>query len=141
MPCAYAVIGFGMALQDAQANVFVSTLPNMEQRLGFLHAIYGLGALVCPLAATAFASSGIQFSYFYALSLGLALLNVLVLLYGFRFRWRLEDTPGAAAVEEIELVTPDGQPGVAALAKPPKSKMQQTLRNSTVWIFCTIICF
>lgn len=37
-PVAYAVSGFGMAVQDAQANVYVATLPNAERKLSWLHA-------------------------------------------------------------------------------------------------------
>lgn len=38
MPVIYAFGGIGLALQDAQANVFVATLPNAETKLGYLHA-------------------------------------------------------------------------------------------------------
>lgn len=104
-PICYAILGFGMSLQDAQANTFVASLPHADHKLHLLHASYGLGAVVCPLAATAFASSGIKFSYFYSLSVGLALVNVGVLLWGFRFSYRMPQDEeggevGAEASEE-----------------------------------------
>lgn len=37
-PVIYAVGGFGMALQDAQANVYIAGQPNAEVKLGYLHA-------------------------------------------------------------------------------------------------------
>jgi fucose permease len=49
MVASYAVNGFGMALQDAQANTYVAGLPSAAQKLGVLHALYGVGALVRPL--------------------------------------------------------------------------------------------
>ncbi|GAA5992868.1 hypothetical protein JCM10908_001382 [Rhodotorula pacifica] len=86
-PVIFAFGGFGMALQDAQANVYIAGQPNAEVKLGYLHASYGLGAAVVPLAATGFASSGILFARFYAISCGLALLNTALLLYGFKFSY------------------------------------------------------
>ncbi|KAF8761902.1 tetracycline resistance protein [Rhizoctonia solani] len=42
MCIAYAVNGFGIALQDAQANGFVAELPNnASAKMGLLHAVYG----------------------------------------------------------------------------------------------------
>ncbi|SCV73590.1 BQ2448_7516 [Microbotryum intermedium] len=89
MPVCYVMLGFGMALQDAQANTYIATLPNVEFKMGLLHASYGFGALICPLAATAFASSGVRFSYFYSVSIGVASLNAAVLLYAFKFSYRI----------------------------------------------------
>lgn len=43
----------------------------------------GVGALLSPLAATALASSGVRFSYFFSISLGLALLNSISLFFAF----------------------------------------------------------
>ena len=37
-PVIYAIGGFGMALQDAQANVYIAGQPNAEVKLGYLHA-------------------------------------------------------------------------------------------------------
>lgn len=102
MPVCYAVVGFGMALQDAQANTYVAILPNADYKFGLLHASYGLGALVCPLAATAFASSGIQFSFFYSISLGLSLINVAILLNAFRFKYRIPMVESTAAATDAE---------------------------------------
>lgn len=174
MPCCYCIIGeladlqarrvylrsphalgFGMALQDASANVYVSILPNSEQvcssfaasqlpltplpqRFGVLHASYGLGAMVCPLAATAFASSGIRFSYFYIISISLALLNIAILLAAFKFDYRIDDEThvSAATADEIEMDV-KGEEAEAQIAQPKKQrgKLQQTLSSKLVWLF------
>jgi fucose permease len=55
-----------------QANTFVAHLPNMMKKMSILHAVYGVGALVCPLVATQFATLE-HWSYQYLTSLGLAL--------------------------------------------------------------------
>ena len=39
---AYAINGFGMSLQDAQANGLVASIQHKpEEKMGVLHAIYG----------------------------------------------------------------------------------------------------
>ncbi|GAA5996197.1 hypothetical protein JCM5350_003302 [Sporobolomyces pararoseus] len=92
-PIIYAVSGFGMAAQDSMANVYVATLPNADRKLGFLHASYGLGAALCPLAATAFASKFPKhFTKFWTISLAIALLNVAILLYAFKFNYVVDTT-------------------------------------------------
>lgn len=158
MPCCYGVIGFGMALQDAAANTFVATLPNAEQKFGYLHASYGVGALVCPLAATAFASSGNRFSYFYAISIGLALINVLTLIVAFRFNYRVEEHTELVSVAGFELTelgqdttmgTPvDSYAGLVKAApnnsdqvQPERtsSALKETLSNKYMWLFSLFI--
>ncbi|KAK4048968.1 hypothetical protein OIO90_005603 [Microbotryomycetes sp. JL221] len=106
MPICYAIVGFGMALQDAQANAYVAILPRADYKMGFLHAAYGVGALVCPLAATAFASSGLLFAHFYAISLAIASLNTAVLLYAFKFKYRI-DIVEPAPMTDIEASSGD----------------------------------
>ncbi|KAM0749956.1 MFS general substrate transporter [Meredithblackwellia eburnea MCA 4105] len=154
MPICYGIIGFGMALQDAAANVFVATLPNAEHRFGYLHASYGAGAMVCPLAATAFASAGIRFSYFYSISVGLATLSTLVLLWAFKFNYTvdydagtdktvengdiaLQEIQGAAQAESHSTfpISSTAQPGETK----KKSVLEETLSNWTVWIFSVFI--
>ncbi len=42
MLIAHAINGFGMSLQDAQANGLVASIQNKpEEKMGVLHAIYG----------------------------------------------------------------------------------------------------
>ncbi|KAI9316353.1 major facilitator superfamily domain-containing protein [Dichotomocladium elegans] len=48
----YIFVGLGVALIQSGANVFVGELPNATMMLNFLHASYGLGALVGPFAAS-----------------------------------------------------------------------------------------
>jgi len=129
-----------------------------RQKFGYLHASYGLGALVCPLAATAFASAGIRFSFFYSISIGLAFINVLTLLYAFRFSYRIADenlsAPPAqiAAAEEIEMervrsreeegeikTTTSVVEGPAMTRGKERGLLVQTLRNRLMWTFAMFI--
>ncbi|KAF8707591.1 tetracycline resistance protein, partial [Rhizoctonia solani] len=86
MCIAYAVNGFGIALQDAQANGFVAELPNnASAKMGLLHAVYGGGAFIAPLVATQFAQLQ-RWSFHYLTSLGVSLANAIVLLVVFKLR-------------------------------------------------------
>ncbi|KAL1745818.1 major facilitator superfamily domain-containing protein [Schizophyllum fasciatum] len=82
---AYAINGFGMAVQDAQANGYVASLTeHQETKMGALHAAYGFGALVAPLVSTQFAQMH-RWSFHYLASMGLALLNLITSAVIFRF--------------------------------------------------------
>ncbi|KAJ1311652.1 hypothetical protein OPQ81_010127 [Rhizoctonia solani] len=86
MCVAYAINGFGIALQDAQANGFVAELPNnASAKMGLLHAVYGAGAFIAPLIATQFAQLP-KWSFHYLTSLGVSLANAIVLLVVFKLR-------------------------------------------------------
>lgn len=118
--------------------------------MGYLHGVYGIGALVCPLAATGFVSAGRNFHHFYAISLALAFVNVVILLAGFKFKWRLEDAVTDEANddrrEEIEMgAVGAGQDAKAVNAEKGKANDQvifkRAMTTPTVWIFSAIIAF
>ncbi|KAG8999477.1 hypothetical protein FRB93_013216 [Tulasnella sp. JGI-2019a] len=79
-----AVNGFGIALQDAQANTFIASIPrHASTNMGILHAIYGLGAFTAPFIATQFAQMQ-RWSFHFLVSMAIAILNTGTLLYVFR---------------------------------------------------------
>ncbi|PPQ74073.1 hypothetical protein CVT24_012943 [Panaeolus cyanescens] len=83
---AYVLNGFGIAVQDAQANGFVAVLKRSpETKMGVLHAAYGLGAFAAPLAATQFAQLP-RWSFHFLVSLGVSILNTVLLVVVFRFQ-------------------------------------------------------
>ncbi|KAJ6489886.1 major facilitator superfamily domain-containing protein [Mycena sanguinolenta] len=82
----YAINGMGMAIQDGQANGYVAIMKRKpEKKMGILHAAYGAGALLAPLAATQFALLQ-RWSFHYLVSMGLALSNVALLILVFKLR-------------------------------------------------------
>lgn len=113
MCIAFVMSGFGISLQNAQANGFVGSIQtNASTNFGFLHASYGehcgirvitlkvggrvtdqciylyivgLGAFAAPLVATYFATVK-HWSFHYLISAGIALSNVGFLFLVFRFR-------------------------------------------------------
>lgn len=103
---AYVINGFGLSLQDAQANGYVSNYhTNTATLMGVMHGVYGtyivtdssdilltlpwwatgLGALCSPLVATQFARQK-HWSFHYLCSFGVGLINTVFLAVVFRFR-------------------------------------------------------
>ncbi|KAJ5587347.1 uncharacterized protein N7459_003112 [Penicillium hispanicum] len=73
--CFY-LLGLGIALSLALSNVYCANLGNGTTALGFMHGAYGLGGTVAPLFATAMASNGIRWSFFYSITLAVCLANI-----------------------------------------------------------------
>jgi fucose permease len=53
-----SLLGFGVAIVDAGLNSYVAALPNNSALLNYLHAFYGLGALLGPLLASNILAAG-----------------------------------------------------------------------------------
>jgi fucose permease len=84
---AFCINGFGLGLQDAQINGFITRLPNAGSRMSIAHAIYGLGALVSPLIATQFARSTFEhWNLHYVCSVAIMAANSATLGYVFRLK-------------------------------------------------------
>ncbi|PFH48033.1 hypothetical protein AMATHDRAFT_81964 [Amanita thiersii Skay4041] len=80
----FALAGFGVSFQIAHGCGFVAALKN-PTKMGFLHAAYGLGALVSPLISTQFAQLK-HWSYHYFISFALSLLNTTLLILIFKLQ-------------------------------------------------------
>ncbi|KAL5537106.1 hypothetical protein ACEPAF_929 [Sanghuangporus sanghuang] len=84
---AFFIDGWGLSIQDAQANGYVAGLTESSAtKMGMMHALYGLGAMFSPFAATEFAKMSQHWSYHFVASVGLATINTLILLLVFRGR-------------------------------------------------------
>ncbi|KAI0444222.1 putative MFS transporter [Xylaria telfairii] len=76
---AFALAGFGNGVTDAGWNAFIGNLDRANELLGFLHGLYGLGAVISPLIATSMITkAGLPWYAFYYLMIGLAGLEVVV---------------------------------------------------------------
>ncbi|RSL90940.1 hypothetical protein CEP51_000461 [Fusarium floridanum] len=69
--------GLGVAYLDAQVNTYVAHMRNSHRWLGVLHAAYGLGALLSPIAAALFATKTPYWHLFYLLMLFMTVCNIL----------------------------------------------------------------
>lgn len=80
----FFLLGLGMAVNLALNNVFCANLVNGTAALGALHGAYGIGGIIGPLVATALASHGVRWSYFYSINLAMSLINMVFSAWAFR---------------------------------------------------------
>ncbi|KAF8517398.1 MFS general substrate transporter [Hysterangium stoloniferum] len=121
----YIVNGFGIALQDAQANGFVAAQEGDGSKMNFLHAAYGFGAMSAPLIATQFAQLH-HWSFYYFTSLGLSIANVIFL--GTTFKLRTQDV----------ILAKNGYPAGEANTSQ-QSTMRQILSTKSVHLLAFFI--
>ncbi|HXL37903.1 MAG TPA: MFS transporter, partial [Ktedonobacteraceae bacterium] len=67
-------IGFGGAMLDAGLNSYIARLPDNTALLNYLHAFYGMGALLGPLVASSFLALGWVWNSVYFVWIGMAIL-------------------------------------------------------------------
>ena len=139
-PFALYVVAFffaaaGQALQDTHGNTYVSGVPQAHRWLGFIHAMYMLGCLIGPLAASAVAS-GSRWNLFYAFPLGLCFINVIVTTYAF---WN------TVALKRSSTGTPEDVPPAQSTQvsrnKRAVQELRQTIRVPSVWLLSLFFFF
>lgn len=115
LPALFAV-GFGVAIIDAGLNAYIAGLPRGTTLLNYLHAFYGVGALLGPLLATFMLTSVFGWNAtYYALALGV---GAALLGFVLRFERRL---PSALSTHE------EG-------ARAGKGLLRATLRSPLIWL-------
>ena len=121
LPALFAV-GCGVAILDAGLNAYIAGLPRGVSLLNYLHAFYGVGALLGPLLATAMLGSVFGWNAtYYALALGVA-----AALLGFMLRFERR-APATEHAEHAEHPAPSAGGGL----------LRATLRSPLVWL-CAI---
>ncbi|KAL2862056.1 major facilitator superfamily domain-containing protein [Aspergillus pseudodeflectus] len=110
---AFLLTGFGVTLQDAQANSFTVTVRNSHRWLGVLHAIYGAGTIIGPLVANAVATYTPRWQLFYLVNLVLGVLNVSCIAWTFRHGLF--------------------KPNVAGAKETAGRELRETLSHSAIW--------
>ncbi|ODV77850.1 major facilitator superfamily [Suhomyces tanzawaensis NRRL Y-17324] len=119
--------GVGTGIVIAQLNVFVSSFDNSSVALGYFHGIYGLGASVSPLVATAFVEAGIRWHYFYII-LAIAVSVCAVNAY-FAFAY------GEDQLKQFE------PPEAIVSAVEAKTLTKEALKNKATWINSLFVLF
>jgi fucose permease len=102
----YAVAGFGLAIQDAQFNTYVARLPDAATKLGIVHAIYGVGALMSPTLATLLMHAKVSPPHFYFTNLAWCIVTMSVLSMGFESGSSSSDARSLSTEEDDARVTP-----------------------------------
>ncbi|QRV85561.1 major facilitator superfamily transporter [Ceratobasidium sp. AG-Ba] len=101
MCLAYVINGFGMGLQDYQANGFVAALPyNTSAKMGLLHSGYGAGAFIAPMVSTRLLQY-YRWSFLYLAPLSMAAIDAVVLFTVFRFHTQ-EELLGPVQIDPSE---------------------------------------
>lgn len=74
----FMLAGFGNGLADAAWNAWIGNMANPNEVLGFLHAFYGVGAVLAPLIATTMVTRGDKLPWytFYYVMVGMAVLEL-----------------------------------------------------------------
>lgn len=111
---AYAIAGVATGLICARQNTYVPILPNPRFKLGMMHAIWGCGALICPLAATAFIQSGRPWRTFFYTSLALGCFNLAITVFSFQLKDEMEKvvmSEEGNVVPEVPAVLREQLPG------------------------------
>ncbi|KAG8857284.1 hypothetical protein FRB91_011510 [Serendipita sp. 411] len=150
----YALNGFGVSIQDAQANGLVASVhKHASEKMGLLHAIYGLGAFAAPLVATQFAQLE-RWSFHFLASLGIAVINTIFLVLTVKNQpleaaLRSIGSPPASDAHvpsSIELTDRTNAEDIAERSRPAtptaaaqKSPMAQILSNITVQVMALFI--
>ncbi|KAI4621915.1 hypothetical protein J4E80_004289 [Alternaria sp. BMP 0032] len=110
--------GFGNGIEDAAWNAWAGSLANANEVLGFVHGLYGLGALLSPLAAISLiVKCGWQWYQFYYIMLGGACIELATSLWAFR------SSSGQVYREKSVRTNAEGE-----------SRLKQALRSRFTWI-------
>lgn len=80
----FLLSGFGVGLIDAGLNAYIAGLPRSTALLNYLHAFYGVGALLGPLLATGVVVYALGWNNLYYLWFGASLLLMVSLWLSFR---------------------------------------------------------
>ncbi|KAH6615348.1 major facilitator superfamily domain-containing protein [Boeremia exigua] len=73
----FMLAGFGNGLADAAWNAWMGAMANPNEVLGFLHAFYGVGAVLAPLIATTMITRAhLPWFAFYYVMIGMAVLEL-----------------------------------------------------------------
>jgi fucose permease len=129
----FFIAALGIAYQDAHSNTFVATVPSAHRWLGFVHAMYALGALISPFVSTAIASSvQSRWHIFYVFLVGLGTVNLAAVLYAFRDTLRLHPSRDPQA---------DGSMAASERNKDATRNMVEACRLGVVWLLSLFFFF
>ena len=121
--CAGAVVGFGGGMIDAGLNSYIASLPNNGTLLNYLHAFYGVGALLGPLVASGLLAQGLGWQTTYMVWLAIALLILVSLWFAFKRR------------------EPQAHQGTQEAGRQGSNLLLATLRLRGVWLAAFFLLF
>ncbi|KAJ1556084.1 hypothetical protein HK405_007453 [Cladochytrium tenue] len=118
----YILAGLGSGLADGAWNAWIGGMAKANEVLGFLHAFYGLGAVIGPLVATSIASTGLPWYTFYYFMAALAAVELVCSLAAFwgadAAAFRASNAAGPADPPEPPAATANEAAPAVRRAKP-----------------------
>lgn len=67
------IMSYGVGILDAGLNTYIAGLPNNTGLLNYLHAFYGVGALIGPIVASGFLAAALRWNWVYVVWLAVSL--------------------------------------------------------------------
>ncbi|KAI5918749.1 MFS general substrate transporter [Camillea tinctor] len=84
MVVAFILAGFGNGVADAAWNAWIGNMAHANELLGFLHGLYGAGAVISPLVATTLITKAhLPWYTFYYIMIGLAAIEIVTSVAAF----------------------------------------------------------
>lgn len=112
----FMLAGYGNGLGDSAWNAWIGDMANANEVLGFLHGMYGLGACISPLIATAvITQAGWQWYEFYYFLIGAAAIEIFVLTGAF---WKSTGAVYRAQHTASQAAQPDSPEHGSGVATP-----------------------
>jgi fucose permease len=113
----FFLVGFGVATLDAGLNTYIAALPRGAERLNYLHAFYGVGALLGPIIVSTIFIIGLTWNYVYSLWIILGL----CLCLGFALAFKKQEVVSTPQPQKDEV-------------QGKTSNMAQVVRLPVVWL-------
>src|SRR5437868_5878542 len=90
-------LGFGAGFLDAGQNAYIAGLPRNAALLNYLHAFYGVGALLGPIIASAILAIGLGWNSVYVVWIGMS--TILLVSVGLAFKGHKASSQGNTTAE------------------------------------------
>ena len=118
--CMFLPLGFGGGLLDAGLNAYIAGLPRSTAVLNYLHAFYGIGALLGPILASTILAVGLKWNFVYIIWIFLSVVLFVSVVLSFQRR--------AVATQGSETST-------------GRNVLANTIKRRIVWIAALFLLF
>lgn len=142
IPVAVFCAGFGVAIIDAGLNAYIAGLPRGAGLLNYLHAFYGVGALLGPALATFVLLNGLGWNFtaiIIAAGISLALVGYLTIFRGVDTAPQQIDQAGQAS-QASDGAGEARRDENTAERRAERTLLAETLRSPVIWLCAIFLC-
>lgn len=127
----FMLAGFGNGLGDSGWNAWIGDMANANEVLGFLHGMYGFGALLSPLIATSLITqAGWEWYQFYYFMIGASLIEVFFLTGAF---WKATGEVYRAHAATLAAAHHDSPDGGSGTMTPVADESPESGKTKSPW--------